>query len=1231
MATVTGADIGLGTIFTGKVDASFSAAVRRLRGIITDLTGAQGAMGRSAVASTGHTTRLGNEMDIVGKKIGRVSGGFERLTAAMKVTASYGLAATAIFGTLNAFKQGVVQIIEYDQALKNLQAITSATEEEVYMMGEKVKEVSSNTKYSAKEVADAMTVLGQAGMDAKQTTETIEAVATLATGTLSEMKETADLLTTAIVVYGIEASRSMEIADTFANAANKSKLDMTKLATAFNYVAPIAAKANLSLNETTAALMLLANAGLKGSTMGTTFRQVLQRMIGPTTKMTEAFTRAHADISKFSDVTVPFKDKLEELRKVIKGAGKEIDLFGIRGAVAAAIFGKAGPEGFQEMLEYVQDVGSASEMAETQMSGLQAQIKNLANEMGILAITIGTKSGLVGAFKTLLDVLKPIIQLMTYLAESSVGQLVISFMAFVTIVTGVTLAIKYLGVALASLALSTTIAEIRAIVAVTGLWQVVLSGVWTVLQKLWFFLKRNPFVLLIMGVGAVVSIFNTWKRRTEEMTLELNKHYQEVKGGREKLEDYVESLKKVEKGTSEYRTLMKAIIKDFPEITADILDVNNSLEDQVDILDRLARKIKDTEIDLLGKKIEIAVENLKELKEKSESPIANMPSMFDPTTWFSNADEIRNKIAAAHEKDLEDVGKQKAVLADMIASWEELTGLKKRFVDQGFLSNEEIERAERLKKTMQELVKGVDWEKLSPKEQVESQRLELESLGKGWWEYFNKLGAARRADLLDEAESVRKKQAANDKAWKDLLKTPEEIATQNQKVADDSLKNFIQNVEAKTRAERSRQRDWIAAEQGALAQNEADRKKALEDETLTLEERGAINQSYDLRRMQLMDEIKKKVLELKGEQVTASGEIVEGLKKEIEALEKKKREYEGMEFDFSLDKEVKILEVQNEIEKKTRELNKAIIEESLKGLTKYSEEYTKVMKELAEKGFISRKQETNYTLALELDTAKRLKEQYAERLITAEEYYEGIKKLSNQSNSTIMKDLEEARKAYIRTYGSIWDNFKLGMEESAKKASTWASTMEEIGGHMADVMSDNFTDAFYDYIEGTKKAGDAFIDFARNTLEWLMKLIIRQEIYNALVGSEYSKTGKFGGLIGGIGNILFSNGSYFGAGEDILGATGGWLREPIVGVGTRSGSRYTLAEKGPEYLVGSSSVPTTPNMVVNVINKSGSDLDAKSQGGPQWDGERWVLSVVLNAVGTNRGGFKNSLNMGLAR
>jgi TP901 family phage tail tape measure protein len=145
-----------------------------------------------------------------------------------------------------------------------------------------------------------MVYIGQAGFTATESVQAIQAVANLATGTLSSLTDAANLLTTTLRVFHLEASESARVSDVFANAVNKSKTTVDRLNVTMNYLGPIAHSAGLSLEESASAIMLLSNAGIRASTVGTGFRQVLSRLLAPTAALRHLIRRAGLTLDDFN-------------------------------------------------------------------------------------------------------------------------------------------------------------------------------------------------------------------------------------------------------------------------------------------------------------------------------------------------------------------------------------------------------------------------------------------------------------------------------------------------------------------------------------------------------------------------------------------------------------------------------------------------------------------------------------------------------------------------------------------------------------------------------------------------------------------------------------------------------------------------------------------------------------------------------------------------------------------
>jgi TP901 family phage tail tape measure protein len=562
---------------------------------------------REAEKTVTTTKKLKDETAIVGKRISQISGGFERLTGALKVVLAYGVAGTAVYKVVQAFQDAKQAVMEYSQTLKNLEAIIGATEDEITFMGEKLLEVAARTRYSATEVGTAMVLLGQSGLSAAEAIDAIEAVANLATGTLSDMKTAGDLLTTAIRAFGIDSSRSSELADIFANAVNKSKLTIDKLRISFNYLAPVAAKAGVSINETTAAAMVLANAGIRASTIGTGLRQVFARLVAPSEKLREQYAALGIKLEDLNPATNDFADVLERLTEIVPDAQKAFELFGLRGAPAVAALTTAGRDAFEAMLEYTYQVGAASRMAETQMEGLGVMAKNLQDKIQVLFIALG-EGGLAGAMEGFYQIARATVDMLIDFARTPLGYLTTAFVGLTTVIGAAGIALSYLNRVFLAFLLTVKYKEIKLLVDAFGLWrtammalqgdlaaviipgrklQTLLISLRVAVSRLWAALTAHPIVMVASAIALLVGGIFAYQKGMEKALEATKKHGAELDNEIKKLKQFKDELEKNRTNTIAYMGTIDRLIELYPEWAESITMVGGELENLQMVLDQM--------------------------------------------------------------------------------------------------------------------------------------------------------------------------------------------------------------------------------------------------------------------------------------------------------------------------------------------------------------------------------------------------------------------------------------------------------------------------------------------------------------------------------------------------------------------------------------------------------------------------------------------------------------------
>jgi len=570
----------LGTLFTGNA----TRLISEIRKVKTELRGMGGAMSSASTASTKASrgiAAVGTAAKSTSTATNKASvamasmrdgatvlyGAYDRLVRALKVTAAYGVAGAAVMGFVGAMKEGTMEIINYDQALKNLQAITGATEAEISIMDETMRSVARTTKFSTAEVAEGMVLLGQAGLDASESIDAIRATANLATGTLTSMQLTADLVTTSIRAFSLNTKEASRVADVMANAVNKSKLTIDKLRVAFNFVAAAASQAGVTLEETAASMMVLANNGLRASTIGTGLRQVLARLISPSGKLREAYESYGISLDKINPATAGYSEALKNLSMVLwdheKGVvnmTKAYDLFKLRGAQAAAVLVKSymGRD-FQNALEKVYEVGTAANMSAIQQRGLLVEFKNLADRVKLIFIALGD-AGLRGILELVAISLAKFATALEILTRSTIGMFLVQISAMTVAVFALRKVFAVLQIAFVGL-FTTMTAGMTSMGAFRALWisiSTALTGFIT------------PLTAVLVGLGAAAIVLYRFAMRKKEAAKASEKLAAEIKAVADDLDTFRKVLEGSTENSRQYAATIERITKEHPALAEEI-------------------------------------------------------------------------------------------------------------------------------------------------------------------------------------------------------------------------------------------------------------------------------------------------------------------------------------------------------------------------------------------------------------------------------------------------------------------------------------------------------------------------------------------------------------------------------------------------------------------------------------------------------------------------------------
>jgi len=348
------------------------------------------AFGHTINQTTGEITKLKSASD---QSKGLFSWLPESLGGmAARLTEFYSLR-TIIFAVSAQFRDATRSAIELNQAVYDILAISGEGRDKFKEISDSIYDIAKNSRFTAQEVSQLMQVLAQAGVQSSALPTVAEEVGKFATAVAADPKTAADLATTAMNVFKVEAGSVSRVTNAMTAALNLSKLEAGGLATAFNYLAPQAAQLGISMEQTLGIIANMAQSGIKASTIGTGVSQLLKEFAAPKERLRNMLKDHGLSADDINPMKREFADIVQTLQEANVGVDELFRAMETRVGRAAVTAINLSAESFRNMTASLTGTQAALLAYDKTMDGAKARMNQLKQTVSEIASNVGAALG----------------------------------------------------------------------------------------------------------------------------------------------------------------------------------------------------------------------------------------------------------------------------------------------------------------------------------------------------------------------------------------------------------------------------------------------------------------------------------------------------------------------------------------------------------------------------------------------------------------------------------------------------------------------------------------------------------------------------------------------------------------------------------------------------------------------------------------------------------------------
>ena len=275
-------------------------------------------------------------------------------------------------------------------------------------------------------------------------------------------------------------------------------------------------------------------------------------------------------------------------------------------------------------------------------------------------------------------------------------------------------------------------------------------------------------------------------------------------------------------------------------------------------------------------------------------------------------------------------------------------------------------------------------------------------------------------------------------------------------------------------------------------------------------------------------------------------------------------------------------------------------------------------------------------------TLGRLSRSDADALLAEElkAYIDYARSEVNEAQLTATQRLQ-IEKNLLESQQKLWElagrSLKTSLQEAARQYKQETTNYADLAKSTFDSTMSSINSAWTNNLEamatGTKSFSKGIKDIFKDMTNAIIKMMIQLTFQQYVMPKLQD---LFGRAVGGIGSLGAAKGtSSFASGGSFSSAFTG---NRFAAGGKTNPGLMLVGENGPELLQSSGSHriytasetrrlmggTTSNNVVVNIVNQSGQELESKQQNS-RFDGENYIIDVMVRAANTNKGGVRDAI------